>query len=262
MSNSMFRLRRSRSSALYSQQNSTTSLDDLLIPTGRSSSSSRTTLTVEPTDRTRILLDRLKALNSDIDKRIVQKDGVLVGTFILSMTDMLQQTVEYIENNVTMSEFLAFTEVQAKGYHQRSGNVANASGEYILFRDAIAAGFNEICTTIQTLRSNKQLIAKILHDVREYFRMVVRKVQKSPIDQENEELRRDVEGLFQNLQDVQKTVLKLRKRHGLRLVPFAKRNSDNLEAFNVKSNMRRVHSRPVSRSLRISPLSKRILLFA
>ncbi|KAE9392607.1 hypothetical protein BT96DRAFT_264747 [Gymnopus androsaceus JB14] len=41
----------------------------------------------------------------------------------------------------------------------------------------IAAGFIKICTTIQTIRSNTQLLAEILRDVREYFRMVVRKVQ-------------------------------------------------------------------------------------
>ncbi|KAE9399246.1 hypothetical protein BT96DRAFT_704351 [Gymnopus androsaceus JB14] len=63
--------------------------------------------------------------------------------------------------------------------------------------------------------------------------MVVRKVKRSPTAQENEELRRDMEGLFRNLQDIQETLLKLRRKHGLglRSVLFAKRDSDNLEAL-------------------------------
>ncbi|KAE9405483.1 hypothetical protein BT96DRAFT_325035 [Gymnopus androsaceus JB14] len=61
--------------------------------------------------------------------------------------------------------------------------------------------------------------------------MVVRKVKKSPTAQENEELRRDMEGLFRNLQDIQQTLLKLRRKRGLRSILSAKRDSDNLEAL-------------------------------
>ncbi|KAE9393123.1 hypothetical protein BT96DRAFT_232300 [Gymnopus androsaceus JB14] len=69
--------------------------------------------------------------------------------------------------------------------------------------------------------------------------MVVRKVRKSPTAQANEEIRRDVEGLFQNLQEVQNTLLKLRKKHGLRLILFAKRDSDDLEALQRRIQLAR-----------------------
>ncbi|KAE9383484.1 hypothetical protein BT96DRAFT_45667 [Gymnopus androsaceus JB14] len=59
--------------------------------------------------------------------------------------------------------------------------------------------------------------------------MVLRKVKRSPTAQENE-LRRDMEGLFQNLQDIQETLLKLRRKRGLAVL-FAKKDSDNLEAL-------------------------------
>jgi len=97
----------------------------------------------------------------------------------------------------------------------------------------IAAGFTEICTTVKTIRNNKQLVAEILRDAREYFRMVIRKVKRSPTAQENEELRRDMEGLFRNLQEIQETLLKLRRKRGLglRSVLFVKRDSDNLAAL-------------------------------
>ncbi|KAE9389285.1 hypothetical protein BT96DRAFT_406979 [Gymnopus androsaceus JB14] len=61
--------------------------------------------------------------------------------------------------------------------------------------------------------------------------MVVRKVKRSPTAQENEELRRDMEGLFRNLQDIQETLLKLKGKQGLRSLLFSKRDSDNLEAL-------------------------------
>ncbi|KAE9389284.1 hypothetical protein BT96DRAFT_406978 [Gymnopus androsaceus JB14] len=114
MSNSVFRLRRSRSSASTSQQTpSTTSLD--VLPTSTQSNSTPTTPKLESTD-TRMLLERLKALNDDSisppnehrqilndiyrmvdsawtlahleseDNQIIQRDGVSVGTFIPAMT--------------------------------------------------------------------------------------------------------------------------------------------------------------------------------
>ncbi|KAE9393124.1 hypothetical protein BT96DRAFT_232288 [Gymnopus androsaceus JB14] len=126
----MLHLRRSRSSAstmstLSNQQTLTMSLG---LSETRSSSGNTTTSTLESMD-TRILLERLKVLsNQDSilkehrqimdciyclvesaliqanleleDDQIVLRDGVLVGTFIPSMTGILQQTIEYIENNI------------------------------------------------------------------------------------------------------------------------------------------------------------------
>ncbi|KAE9405482.1 hypothetical protein BT96DRAFT_325033 [Gymnopus androsaceus JB14] len=89
------------------------------IPTGSSDS---TTPTLESTDTTRMLLDRLKALSNDSiiplnehkqilhdiyrmvdsawtlanleseDSQIIQRDGVLVGTFVPAMASILRQT--------------------------------------------------------------------------------------------------------------------------------------------------------------------------
>ncbi|KAE9391117.1 hypothetical protein BT96DRAFT_321517 [Gymnopus androsaceus JB14] len=300
MSKSVLRLRCQRSSASASPQTSTdTSLDVCSIST----ESTRTTPPVELTD-TKTLLERLKAVNIDDiilvnehremlndifnmvesawtlanleseNSQIIQKDGVLVRTFIPSMTGILRKTIEYIEDNVTnpsigrslqsrktkqkvVTKDLETLRDELEKIHSfampydsppRSSDrtedalmiAASIGSALFVLCDSvpvlgtlkpIATGFTEICTTIQTIRSNKQLLAEILRDVREYFRMVLRKVQKSPAAQENEELRRDVEGLFQNLLDVQKTLLKLRKHDGLRLVPFAKRDSENLEAL-------------------------------
>ncbi|KAE9409471.1 hypothetical protein BT96DRAFT_984546 [Gymnopus androsaceus JB14] len=301
MPNSVLRLRRSRSSASTSQQTPTASLDVFSIPT--ESNSSPTTPTLESTD-TRMLLEQLKALNNQdisilspnghrqilnniyhmiesawtlsnlesVDNQIVQKDGVLVETFIPSMTSILQQTIEYIENNIAspssrlslskkkqkiiaeeletfrskveniysfvmpdipLSPSLDRTE-DALAIAASIGSVAFAVCDSVPVLGTlkpIAAGFTEICTTVQTIRSNKQLVAEILRDVKGYFRMVVRKVKRSPTAQENEELRRDMDALFRNLQDIQKTLLKLRRKHRLRSVLFAKKDSDNLEAL-------------------------------
>ncbi|KAE9384521.1 hypothetical protein BT96DRAFT_929245 [Gymnopus androsaceus JB14] len=300
MSNSVFRLRRPRSGASTSQQTpSIRSLD--VFPTPVESNSTPTTPTLESTD-TRMLLERLKALNNDSifppnenhqilndiyrmvdsactlanleskDNQIIQRDGALVGTFVPAMTSILRQTIEYIENNATRSSSrLSLSKNKRKNiakdldtFRNNLNGIYSFATPYIppsasssRTEDAlaiaasivgalsvvcdsvpvlgmlkpIAAGFTEICATVQTLRSNKQCVAEILGDVREYFRMVVRKVQKSPTAQENEEICRDVEGLFRNLQDIQQTLLKLRRNHGLRLVLFAKKDSDNLEAL-------------------------------
>ncbi|KAE9393129.1 hypothetical protein BT96DRAFT_232526 [Gymnopus androsaceus JB14] len=206
------------------------------------------------------------------NNQIVQKDGVLVGMFIPSMTRMLQQTIGYLENNVASPSFrLSLSKSEQKTIAKdlgtfrnrlenlysfampdiplspRSGRTEDALGIAASIGSAlsvvcdsvpilgtlkpIAAGFTEICTAVQTIRSNKQLVAEILRDVREYLRMVIRKVKRSPTAQENEELRRDMKGLFRNLQDIQNTLLKLRRKYGLRSVLFSKRDSDNLEAL-------------------------------
>ncbi|KAE9390664.1 hypothetical protein BT96DRAFT_925774 [Gymnopus androsaceus JB14] len=297
MSNSIFRLRRSRSSASTIQQTPPiTSLDVLPTPTESSSIP-----TLEITD-TRMLLERLKALNNDSifppnehrqilndiyrmvdstwtlanleseDNQIIQRDGVSVGTFVPAMTSILRQTIEYIENIVTRSNSrLSLSKTKRKNIakdldtfrnkvesiysfampdiplspssDRTEGALAIAasigSAAFVVCDSVpvlgtlkpIAAGLTEICTTVQTIRSNKQLVAEILCDVRGYFRMVVRKVKRSPTAQENEELRRDMEGLFRNLQDIQKTLLKVTSKRGLRSVLSAKRDSDNLEAL-------------------------------
>ncbi|KAE9393102.1 hypothetical protein BT96DRAFT_1023186 [Gymnopus androsaceus JB14] len=304
----MFRLRRSRSSAstMSTSSNQQTLTMSLGLLETRGSSGNTTTLSLESMN-TRILLERLKVLsNQDSilkehhqildciyclvesawiqanleleDDQKAQRDGVLVGTFIPSMTGILQQTIEYIENNVAspssrntlrkrgslimqklITRDLETLRNNLNGIHSFAMPYIPSPASSSQTEDAltiaasigsalsvvcdsvpvlgtlkpIAAGFTEICTTVQTIRSNKQLVVEILRDVREYFRMVVRKVKRSPTAQENEELRRDMEGLFRNLQDIQETLLKLRRKHGLglRSVLFSKRESDNLEAL-------------------------------
>ncbi|KAE9393120.1 hypothetical protein BT96DRAFT_1023191 [Gymnopus androsaceus JB14] len=299
----MLHLRCSRSSVSTmstssSQQTLTTPLDVLET---RSGSGNTTTSTLESMD-TRILLERLKVLNNDNifkehrqildciyrlvesawtqanleleNNQIVQKDGVLVGMFIPSMTRILQQTIMYLENNVaspssrislsknkqkTITKDLETFRNKLENIYSfampdiplslSSGRTEDAlaiaasigSAAFVVCDSVpvlgtlkpIVAGLTEICTTVQTIRSNKQLVAEILRDVREYFRMVLRKVKRSPTAQENEELRRDMEGLFRNLQEIQETLLKLRRKRGLglRSVLFVKRDSDNLAAL-------------------------------
>lgn len=95
-----------------------------------------------------------------------------------------------------------------------------------------------------------------MHGVRDYFRMVVRKVQKYPAAQADEELRKDVTELFEcvhflsrnivesasnfdltsNLVDVQRTLLQLKRenRHiGSRLL-FAQRDKERLDDLKLR----------------------------
>lgn len=97
-----------------------------------------------------------------------------------------------------------------------------------------------------------------MHGVRDYFRMVVRKVLKYPAAQADEELRKDVTELFEcvhflsrnivesasnfdltsNLVDVQRTLLKLKRenRHigsPSRLL-FAQRDKERLDALKLR----------------------------
>ncbi|KAE9402712.1 hypothetical protein BT96DRAFT_537769 [Gymnopus androsaceus JB14] len=99
----------------------------------------------------------------------------------------------------------------------------------------VAAALSEVCSTVQTLRSNSELAADILQGVRAYFHMVVRKVQKYPAAQEDEELHQDVAELLKNLLCVQETLLKLKHQNqvGSRGF-FAQKDKEGLEALRIQ----------------------------
>ncbi|KIK64786.1 hypothetical protein GYMLUDRAFT_39753 [Collybiopsis luxurians FD-317 M1] len=102
----------------------------------------------------------------------------------------------------------------------------------------VAELINGVCTTIQTLRSNDELVAEILRVVRDDFRMVVRKIERYPAAQADAELRKDVNEYFCTLQDI--ICHSLGKINGtrnrgklnhLRLVTFAQKDRDNLQVL-------------------------------
>ncbi|KIK66089.1 hypothetical protein GYMLUDRAFT_257965, partial [Collybiopsis luxurians FD-317 M1] len=100
----------------------------------------------------------------------------------------------------------------------------------------VAKTIGGICKTIYTLRSNDSLAAEILRVMRDDFRMVVRKIQRNPAAQTDEDLQKDVNDYFCTLQDIiHQSLSKLsrsRKRSSidrLRLSPFAQRDKNDLE---------------------------------